>query len=106
MSELTGTEGAIDKLNHETLMKVVRDYSKKIGLLASRGDPLSATVKVLYEYLYEHPTDPKADAGFRSAFKDWMIQHLEISSRVELARKYGYLVEGEDPNAKRILTIQ
>jgi hypothetical protein len=69
--------------------------------LAQRGEPLSVVVKTLYQEMYDHPMDMKVRAAFRDAFRDWMRQHLEITSRVELARKYGYLVEGEDPSGER-----
>lgn len=107
MSEIATDAKTIYELDHETFMRMVRTYSKHIGLLASRGDPLSATVKTLYEHLFDHQTDPKAHHAFRSAFRDWMMQHLEISSRVHLASKFGYLVEGEDPSGPpKTLTLQ
>jgi hypothetical protein len=102
------TEGPIFELAKPVLMQIFRGYAKKIGLLAKRGEPLSATVKTLYEHLYDHQNDPRADTAFRSAFRDWMKQHLEITSRVELAQKYGYLVEDtvELSSAPKIVTVQ
>lgn len=97
MTETATESQSIMSLEYKEFMKVVRTYAQNVALLAQRGDPLSATVKGLWEYLYDHRSDPKAEKAFRAAFVDWMRQHLEISSRVELARKFGYLVEGEDP---------
>lgn len=87
------TEGPIFQLEKRVLMQIFRGYAKQIALLAKRGEPLSATVKTLYEYLYDHQKDPKAEIAFRSAFRDWMKQHLEITARVHLAQTYGYLEE-------------
>lgn len=107
MSEIETEGQSIMDLDYETFMRMVRAYAPKVALLAKRGDPLSATVKLLWEHLYDHRTDPKAEPAFRSAFRDWMKQHLEITSRVELARKFGYLVEGEDPSGPtKIVTLQ
>lgn len=107
MTEIATENKSIADLEYAEFMKIVRSYSQKVALLAQRGDPLSATVKGLWEYLYDHRSDPKAEKAFRAAFVDWMRQHLEITSRVELARKYGYLVEGEDPSGPPpILTLQ
>lgn len=107
MSEIVTEKTSILDLDHETFMQIVRSYAQKIGLLAQRGDPLSATVKGLWEFLYDHKEDPKAQKAFRAAFADWMKQHLEITSRVHLAQKYGYLVEGEDPSGPTpTLTLQ
>lgn len=107
MTEIATDNQSMMDLDHETFMKIVRSYAPKLALLAKRGDVLSATVKGLWEYLFDHQADAKAHRAFRAAFVDWMKQHLEISSRVELARKYGYLVEGEDPKGPTpILTLQ
>lgn len=101
------TAKTIHELDHETVMLMLRSYGKRIGLLAKRGEPLSATVQTLYQYMVEHPRDERGIRGFRSALHDWMRQHLETTSRLYLAQTYGYLVEGEDPNgAPRIVTVQ
>lgn len=91
----------------EDVMQMLRNYSVKIGLLAQRGEPLSKKVKEAYEHLYDHQSNSTASNNFRDAFQDWMKQHLEVSARLELARKYGYLVDGEDPSgATKIVTLQ
>lgn len=108
IEKMNATEGPIYQLERGVLMQIVRRYSKEIGLLAKRGEPLSATVKTLYEHLYDHQNDANAERAFRSAFRDWMKQHLEITSRVELAQKYGYLEEDAAAinEAPRIVTVQ
>lgn len=94
-------------LDHETIRRMVRAYAPKIGLLAKRGDLLSKKMVAVWTYLHDHPTDARADLEMRAVFSDWMKQHLEETSRKELGRKHGYLVEGEDPNAERkIVTLQ
>lgn len=97
----------IHDLDHQTVMHMMRIYGTNIALLAKRGDPLSVTVKLLYENFYDHRNDPRAMRAFRDAFRDWLRQHLEITSRVELARKFGYLVEGEAPSEQqRTIAVQ
>lgn len=94
-------------LDHETIRRMVRAYGIKIGLLAKRGDLLSKKMVAVWTYLHDHPTDTRADLEMRAVFSDWMKQHLEDTSRKELGRKYGYLVEGEDQNVgSKILTLQ
>jgi hypothetical protein len=102
MSEILAANESvtIHDLDQATVQKMFRDYAKKIGFLASRGEPLSAALKALYQHLYDHPNDPRAIRGFREAFRDWLKQHLEVSSRTYLATKYGYLVEGESPTSE------
>lgn len=107
MNEIATESQTIFDLDYETFMRIVRTYAQKVALLAQRGEPLSATVKLLWEYLYDHRSDPKAEKAFRAAFRDWMKQHLEISSRVDLANRFGYLVEGEDPSGPtKTVTLQ
>lgn len=104
---MSETKSTIHDLDHETMAKIVRSYSKKIALLAQRGEPLSTRLKKSYEYMYDHQEDPKANFEFREIFKDWMKQHLETTSRLEMARKFGYLVDGEDPSGEQtIVTLQ
>lgn len=104
----TKQEGPIFELERGVLMQIFRGYAKQVALLAQRGEPLSATVKTLYEHLYDHQKDPRAEMAFRGAFRDWMKQHLEITSRVELAQKFGYMVEDVEQvsSAPRIVTVQ
>lgn len=108
MTEIvTKSEGSLLELDHQTFMQIVRTYAQKVALLAKRGDPLSATVKGLWENLFEHPMDQRVKKAFRAAFVDWMKQNLEITARTHLANKYGYLVEGEDPSGPpKIVTLQ
>jgi hypothetical protein len=97
----------IHELDHVTVMTMLRSYSKEIALLAQRGEPLSVKLKRAYEDFYDHQGDPKLMAQFRDLLRDWMRQHLEVSARLELARKFGYLVDESGRNSgPRIVTLQ
>lgn len=98
MSEIAGVgeSRTIHDLDDATVAKMFRDYAPKIGFLAKRGEPLSAALKELYQHFYDHQTDPRAKRGFREAFRDWLKQHLEVTSRMHLVQKYGYLVDDQD----------
>jgi hypothetical protein len=101
------TSKTIHELDHLTVMQMLRSYSKKIALLAQRGEPLSVKLKRAYEDFYDHQGDSALQANFRDLLRDWMRQHLETTSRLELARKFGYLVDGEGPSeGPKIVTLQ
>lgn len=104
---MTDDAKSIFELDHETIMRMLRAYGQKIGLLSRRGDPLSMKLKAMYQYVFDHPTDERGDREMRALLNDWMKMHLEVTSRLELARKYGYLVAGEDPSGgQKIVTLQ
>lgn len=96
----------IHELDHLTVMSMLKSYSKKIGLLALRGEPLSLKLRHAYQDFYDHQGDEKLMATFRDLLRDWMRQHLETTSRLELAKKYGYLVDEGSNAAQKILMLQ
>lgn len=74
------------------VMDLLRRYGHSIKLLANRGDNDSKKLIEYYYYASRHPHDLTANYDLRDAFEIWLRRNCNVSERLMLANKYGYLV--------------
>jgi hypothetical protein len=88
-------QNSLRKWDWSKVQEVLRIYGPNIGELARRGDPLSKKVIEYYDTALRNPTSVEDNFNLRDCFEDWMRRHLTVGERIEMASRYGYLVDSE-----------